>query len=174
MPIVEFYIQWFGALQWIHWLILKTICCNNLWQLLWSRTRRSSHEAAGTGTRLLHPQSPWKLFELLLDWAWIWLDFPDFNALGPRVATWRGSARPAFPGAMWRRPLAARIWQGPTHGDKIIGVTHRDVPSNIVHSYLLTSQQSVQFPFHHPIVPFHKDFSPSGKQLEHRKLACEL
>ena len=24
-----------------------------------------------------------------------------------------------------------------------------------------------------PIVPFHKDFSPSGKQLEHRKLAYE-
>ena len=25
-----------------------------------------------------------------------------------------------------------------------------------------------------PIVPFHKDFSPSGEQLEHRKLAHEL
>ena len=24
------------------------------------------------------------------------------------------------------------------------------------------------------IVPFHKDFSPSGEQLEHRKLAHEL
>ena len=24
------------------------------------------------------------------------------------------------------------------------------------------------------IVPFHKDFSPSGEQLEHRKLAYEL
>ena len=24
------------------------------------------------------------------------------------------------------------------------------------------------------VVPFHKDFSPSGEQLEHRKLAHEL
>ena len=28
--------------------------------------------------------------------------------------------------------------------------------------------------FHCPIVPIHKDFSPSGEQLEHRKLAHDL
>ena len=75
-----------------------------------------------------------------------------FNSLGPHVATWRRSARPAFPGTdKWRRPLAAHSWRVPTYGDKIIRVTHGDIPSNIIHSYLLTSQQLVLFPFYHAI-----------------------
>ena len=75
----------------------------------------------------------------------------NFNSLGLRIAICRGSAEPAFPGAdKWRRPLTVRIWRAPAYGDNI-GATHRDVPSNIVHSYLLTSQQSVLFPLYHPI-----------------------
>ena len=59
----------------------------------------------------------------------------QFNSLGPQVAIWR----------------ALLIWRVPSHGDKNIGTTHRDVISNIVHSYLLTSQISVLFPFYHPM-----------------------
>ena len=75
-----------------------------------------------------------------------------FNSLGSPVATWRGSAGPDFPGVVkWRPPLAAHIWWAPPHGDKNIGATHCDAPSNILHSYLLTLQKSVLFPFNHPI-----------------------
>ena len=67
------------------------------------------------------------------------------NPLGPPVAIWHRSTRPACPGiTMWRPPLAARIWRAPPHGDKNMGATHRNVPSmNIVHSYLLTLQKSI-------------------------------
>ena len=74
------------------------------------------------------------------------------NSLGLPFAIWCGNARPAFPEvAIWQPPLAAHIWRAPPHGDKNIGATHRDVTSNILHSYLLTSQKSVLFPFYHPI-----------------------
>ena len=70
------------------------------------------------------------------DWQLSW----GFNSLGPPVTICRGSARPACLGvAMWRPPLPACIWRAPPHGDKNIAATHRDVPSNIAHSYLLTS-----------------------------------
>ena len=74
------------------------------------------------------------------------------NSLGPQVAIWRGSARPAFlEVAIWQPPLAARIWRAPPHGNKNIGATYRNVTSNIVHSYLFTLQKSVLFLFYHPI-----------------------
>ena len=38
--------------------------------------------------------------------------------------------------------LVALIWRAPLHGDKTIGATHRDVPSNIVHAYLLTHRSN--------------------------------
>ena len=39
----------------------------------------------------------------------------------------------------------------------------------------MVSNQSYQLHLNDTkIVPFHKDFSPSGEQLEHRKLAPEL
>ena len=41
-------------------------------------------------------------------------------------------------------------------------------------SFLYLIQILMKFVHGGPIVPFHKDFSPSGKQLEHRKLAHEL
>ena len=39
--------------------------------------------------------------------------------------------------------------------------------------YIL-NQMSLKIVPSDPIVPFHKDFSPSGEQLEHRKLAHKL
>ena len=76
----------------------------------------------------------------------------NINSLGPPLAIWRGNARPACPAvAMWRPWLTAHIWRAPPHGNINIEATQRDVPSNIVHSYLLTSQKSVLFLFYHPI-----------------------
>ena len=79
--------------------------------------------------------SPYTLYHFCID---CWL----INSLGPRVAIWRGSARPAFPGvAIWQPPLAVavRIWRALPHGDKNIGATHCNITSNIVHSYILTT-----------------------------------
>ena len=75
----------------------------------------------------------------------------NLDSLGPQVAMWHGSARPAFLVAKWQPPLVAHIWQVPPHGNKNIGDTHSNITSNIIHSCLLISQKLVLFPFCHPI-----------------------